>query len=115
MTGYLGRLCRSLYAWTIALFFAWQFLFAVKGYDWFPSNFHEGGLDTALTASLICSVHLIIVLNTIAFMLEVTPIVSPLPRLSGLSAVERRSAKRCYRAFVIGLILSTFISGILAL
>ncbi len=101
----IARFYGTPYSWTITLFFVWQAFFLCV---------FEGENERAFTASLMISVHVIVVCNTVAFLHRLLPKIAPDARPKGLSKKEMRTADGSYRACMWGLVAGTCLAGGLA-
>jgi hypothetical protein len=111
------RFYAHLYGWTITIFYAWQGVFIYRlTHGWVGTDVHGKNInaDDALTASLTIAVHVVVFLNTLAFLIQLSPIIARISQSEYLSRAEKRLAKDCYDTFHSGLLAATIIAAILA-
>jgi len=108
----LQRLFRSPYARSFVAFVTCQLLFllAVK-LQWVPGESAHAGPEAAQTAFLIFSVHVLLSVNTICFLIHVTPVVSHIQHLAVLVPGDKSEIRDASRAFIVFFVVSVFASG----
>jgi len=114
----IKRLFKSPYAWSLSVFIVTQglFLYCVNN-KYLPAKWSNLLPENAQTAFFICSVHVLLFVNTIAFLIDMTPKVSfvqNLPDLNEDKAIDtkiRNSIKATYSGFIWFAIVSVFLSG----
>ena len=110
------NLIRTGFGCTIITFFAAQGIFivcATKG--WLSPILLKNGVEQALTAFLVMSVHLLVLSNTIILLLKLTPTIAPILYMRRNNESEVTLLKQTYDVFVISLVLASFISGCMSL
>src|SRR4051812_37194995 len=108
----LRRLISSAYAKWFSVFAIAQALFLVGvAKKWIPGSFSMFGVEDAQTAFFIASVHLLLFVNTFAFLLHVAPVVSCIHTLPDLSVEEAKQTKAAFHAFIVFTGFSIFLCG----
>ena len=104
------------FAWSFFVFLLFQFVMTVAArFEWLPDELiAKNSSDQIQTACLLVSVYLLVTFNTILFILDAVPEIGGLSRLDGLTDASRAKIRRQLKSFVVGLIASVLISGILA-
>lgn len=112
----IKRLIRSPYAWTFAMFIVGQIVFlACVHQKAIPGRWSSLDVDAAQTAFFICSVHLLLSLNTGLFLRETIPVASEILNHRDLPAADATYVVNAYNAFVLFLLLCVFASGAVCL
>jgi len=112
----MTRLYRTVYGWTITVFFLWQglFLYLMKNKG-LGSGAADRGPEDLLTVSLSTTVYLVVAVNTIVFLIEAAGILGPRERDTIEDKKRKAEAEGSSQAFCWFLITATFLAGALAL
>lgn len=110
----LKGLFRSVYFWTYLFVVFVQAVFCVMVHNqlleaWFPHS--ELSSEQEQTAIFMAIVHLMLFVNTIRFLQEVTPRAGSLCRLEGLCSKQIGMLRSAYNAFILLFVVAVFLSG----
>lgn len=111
----VGRVCKSRHGWTLLVFLMCQMVFAIMTLtESLPDLALAGGVDQALTAFLLVSVHALVTANTSAFLVYLIFHVSPLFSLTPLDEAARKRMDWSNKAVIGFVVVSLLVSGPLA-
>jgi hypothetical protein len=112
----IKRAIRSKYAWTFLCFIILQAAFLISVQQrWIPGTMSEMGIEDAQTTFFICSVHLLLALNTYFFLDDVLPLISAIRQNAPRDSIELRHIRHANQAFLGGLMSCVFASGALSI
>jgi hypothetical protein len=114
LSGAFMRLYRSTYARWFSVFALLQITFLILVYvNIIPFEGSQAGVEDSQTTFFICSVHLLLTINTVVFLLDIR-VLSNIQDLTWLSPADKKDIKGAYTVFMVLLICSVAASGIVS-